>query len=229
VDGGSGNLTFALKKDAYGTSTCTVTLAEDGGGLSVDRTLVIEVTPVNDPPSYSAGNDSITVDGDSGLYNTTWASNISAGLGEQGQEVALSIACGAASGRMFSAAPAISAAGVPSFTPAKAMSGTADCQVTLAEAGPGGLKATAPLTIVVTDGEATAKQQGWWCSCCIVHAAPPGTPSSSKHVYSHGTVCWPSCCSFIACTIACVFTLCMTSPVTRPCVSLLMRLPFCVA
>jgi hypothetical protein len=130
----AGNLTFTPAKDAFGTSKCTVTLTEAGdGGMTATAGLSIEVRPVNDLPSFSAGDDTITVQGDSGAYNDTWASNISAGPGEQGQEVALSIPCRAS--QLFSAGPAISAAGVLSFTPAETKSGSTNCTVTLAEAG----------------------------------------------------------------------------------------------
>jgi hypothetical protein len=163
----TGVLTFTPAKDAFGISRCTVTLMEAGeGGLSAKAGLSIEVTAVNDPPSFTPGNATISVEGDSGAYSKAWASKMSAGPGEE-QPLNMSIAC--APSPLFTAAPTISAAGELSFTPAKTKSGSTTCTVTLAEAGADGLKATAPVTIVVTDGE-RAQGLGLDCvhdSCCL--------------------------------------------------------------
>jgi hypothetical protein len=156
-----GVLTFTVAEDAFGSSNCTVTLTEDGdGGLKSSAGLTIEVTPVNDPPSFTAGDATITVAGDSGDFNKTWARNISAGPREQGQQLGMSIDC--SDSKLFTAGPSISADGVLSFTPAKNTPGSTNCTVTLAETFQGGLKATAPLSIEVTDGE----EAGVHCACC---------------------------------------------------------------
>jgi hypothetical protein len=148
----TGVLTFTPAEDAFGVSQCTVTLREAGeGGKSATAGLSIEVTAVNDPPSFTPGNATISVEGDSGAYSEAWASEISAGPREQGQALNMSIAC--APSALFSAPPTISAAGVISFTPATTKSGSTICTVTLAEAGADGLKATANVAIVVSDGE----------------------------------------------------------------------------
>ena len=157
----AGVLRFTLAANAFGSSRCSVTLTEAGeGGLSATAGLSITVTPVNDPPSFAAGPAVLSVLGDSGAYSAAWASNISAGPGEAGQALALSIACSGTAGGLFAAGPAISPDGVLSFTPAATKSGAANCTVTLAEAGQGGLKATAPLSIVVADGE--------WGGGCVI-------------------------------------------------------------
>jgi hypothetical protein len=54
---------------------------------------------------------------------------------------------------MFAVAPAVSAAGHLTFTPAANMFGTASCTVTLTEQMAGGLSVSEPLSIVVTPGE----------------------------------------------------------------------------
>jgi hypothetical protein len=217
----AGVLTFTPAANAFGSSQCTVTLAEAGeGGLSATAGLSIEVTPLNDPPSFSAGDDTISVLGDSAPYSAAWASDISAGPGEQGQEVDLSIACSAAAGSLFSAGPAISAAGVLSFTPAKTKSGSTNCTVTLAEASQGGLKATAPLTIVVADGEQTLwfqfrgnKSRSVSRASCIMNSSCMQCFLPCIYSCSMGNSCWQlpvlrqQCCPslFAACssTTAC--------------------------
>jgi hypothetical protein len=147
----AGVLSFRPAANAFGSSRCTVTLAEAGkGGLSATAGLSISVTPVNDAPSFAAGPATISVAGDSPPYSAAWASDISAGPGEQDQQLNMSIAC--APSALFSVGPAMSADGRLSFTPAQTKSGAVNCTVTLAEAGEGGLKATAPLSIAVTAG-----------------------------------------------------------------------------
>jgi hypothetical protein len=151
-----GVLSFTPASNAFGSSSCTVTLAEAGeGGLSYSVGLTIEVLAVNDPPSFTAGDATITVDGDSDAYSAAWATAISGGPGEQGQELAMSILCRPSA--LFSVPPAISADGVLSFTPAATKSGSTNCTVTLSEQGDDGLRATAPVTIVVSDGESAVE------------------------------------------------------------------------
>jgi hypothetical protein len=114
----AGVLSFTPASDAFGTSKCTVMLAETGEyGFSVNATLTIEVLAVNDPPTFTAGDATITVAGDSAAYSEPWATAISAGPGEQGQDLSMSIQCRPSP--LFSAAPSISATGVLSFAPAR--------------------------------------------------------------------------------------------------------------
>jgi hypothetical protein len=108
---------------------------------------------VNYAPSFEAGAARITVAEGSPAYSAAWATNISAGPGDD-EDVSLAIECDAAAGSLFAAGPAISAAGVLSFTPARFKSGSSRCSVTLAEAGAGGLSANASLVIEVTAGAA---------------------------------------------------------------------------
>jgi hypothetical protein len=146
-----GVLSFTPASNAFGTSSCTVTLAEAGdNGLSFSVGLTIEVRAVNDPRTFRAGDATISVDGDSDAYSAAWATAISAGPGEQGQELSMSILCRPSA--LFSVPPAISASGVLSFTPAVTKSGSTNCTVTLSEQGQGGLRATVPVTILVTAG-----------------------------------------------------------------------------
>jgi hypothetical protein len=101
-----------------------------------------------------------------------WATAISAGPGEQGQDLSMSIQCRPSP--LFSAAPAISATGLLSFTPAVTKSGSTNCTVSMSEAGEDGLRATAPVTIEVSDGESAVEVQGYkghCAACCPLVAA----------------------------------------------------------
>ena len=59
----NGSLTYTLAPNAFGKATVTVTLSDNGGtsdggaNTSAPQTFEIEVTPVNDAPSFTAGSD----------------------------------------------------------------------------------------------------------------------------------------------------------------------------
>jgi hypothetical protein len=109
---------------------------------------------VNQAPTYTPGPAVITVPESSGLYNASWASDVSAGPSDAdvGQAVSFSVTCDAAAA-LFSQAPAVSPSGVLSFAPAAYQAGSSKCNVTLEEDGAGGLSVMSLLTIVVTAGE----------------------------------------------------------------------------
>jgi hypothetical protein len=142
-----------------------VTLAEDGGGLSVDRTLTIEVTPVNDPPSFAlvgpetvslpghdnanAADSVISVAEDSGPYNAPWATDISAGPDED-QGLSGVIECKFTSdSELFAEVPSLNEDANLTFTPVKDGFGFANCNVTLFETEEGGLSFMKTLLIEV--------------------------------------------------------------------------------
>jgi hypothetical protein len=113
---------------------------------------------VNDPPTFTAGASPIVVDADSALYNASWASNISAGPRED-QQLTLRIVCGDNAASLFAEGPSIAEDGMLSFAPKPFKSGTAECTVVLKEAGNEGLQATEPLSILITDGECSSREQ----------------------------------------------------------------------
>jgi hypothetical protein len=122
---------------------------------------------VNYAPTFTAVVPLIEVDEDSPAYSRAWATNISAGPGDE-EDVTLSIACVAA-GDLFSAEPAISNTGVLTFTPSPQVSGSTNCTVTLSEAGDNGKTAEAELTIVIRPG-AAQRRGGYQQSaqaCCV--------------------------------------------------------------
>jgi hypothetical protein len=116
-------------------------------------TIVVSCATVNDPPTFNRGNATVTVAEDSGAYNATWATNISAGPGEL-DPLAFTLNCSSANSALFATPPAMDVQGRLTFTPAPDMFGNATCTVRLTEQIPGGLSATAPLLIVVTPGKA---------------------------------------------------------------------------
>jgi hypothetical protein len=119
---------------------------------------IFALLAVNDPPSFKAASSNITVEGDSGAYYQPWATQVSAGSGEQTQNVTFTISCDTAAAALFADQPAISVTegtGVLSFAPESYASGSSSCNVTLTDDG--GLSLTVPLLIVVTEGEAATE------------------------------------------------------------------------
>ncbi len=140
----SGQLTYTPADDAYGTSTVTIYLKDDGGtdnGGDDDSdsvTFTITVLPVNDQPVFTDAGD-ITVNEDSGAYSGQWANTASIDVGPINEtqthtfsitDTAVTSVAGNTS--LFSVAPAIDAStGEITFTPALNASGTATVTVVL--------------------------------------------------------------------------------------------------
>lgn len=94
--------------------------ARNSDGNSTTRTLSVNLTDVNDPPTFTAGS-AVTVLEDSGAYSAAWATAISSGPNttypDDGQSVTFSISS-ISNSEAFSSAPAISPTGTLTFTPA---------------------------------------------------------------------------------------------------------------
>ncbi len=153
----NGTLTFTPAADSSGTSTIFVQLRDNGGTANggKDSTLVqtftITVNNVNDAPSFTAGGN-LTVNEDAGGQTFNWATNISAGPGnESGQSLAFTISNNRNS--LFSVQPALAANGTLTFTLAADSSGTATVSVQLRDNGGtanGGKDSTLVQTFTIT-------------------------------------------------------------------------------
>lgn len=142
---------------------------------------------VNDPPSFKPGPSPITVEADSAPFDETWATDISAGAGEDGEPVFMSIECSDAptTQRMFMAGQSITNDGVLSFTPRQYQSGSVNCSVTLRDmpGSPNGLSETHPLTIEVKKGELCGKLvqlHARWQAFADLQLQPRHTSSCSQ-------------------------------------------------
>ncbi len=155
---GAGGLTFTAATNANGSATVTV-VAQDNGGTAnggVDKatnTFVIAVTPVNDPPSLSFAQSTVTVLEDAGAQTLAGFSTFTAGpADEAGQTATYAVTVDNAG--LFGTAPSLSSAGVLSFKPATNANGTATVTVVVQDSGGaanGGVdKRTNTFAIVVT-------------------------------------------------------------------------------
>ena len=157
----TGSLAYTPVANASGSAVITVTVTD--GGLDNDlgtagdngtvvRTFTVTVTAVNDAPSFTKGADQ-TVAEDAGAQTVAgWATAISAGPNEAGQAVAFEVTSNTNPG-LFSAGPAISAAGELTYTPAANQNGTATITLRITDNGGtanGGIDASATQTFVIT-------------------------------------------------------------------------------
>ena len=154
----NGTLTYTPAANANGTATVTVRAQDNGGtanggnDTSAPQTFVINVTAVNDAPSFTPGANP-SVNEDSGPASIAWATAISSGPpDESGQSYGFNVAT-VSGGLLFSSLPTVSAAGQLTFTPAPDASGTATFTVTLQDNGGtanGGADTSTPVTLTIT-------------------------------------------------------------------------------
>ncbi|SFN50622.1 Ig-like domain-containing protein [Dokdonella immobilis] len=120
----TGDLSYTPAAQANGSATITISLSDNGGtanggvDTSAAQTFVINVTAVNDAPSFLKGGDEDVFDDAGPVTVNPWATAISAGpANEAGQTVSFVIDSNSAPGA-FAAGPAVSSAGVLTYTPA---------------------------------------------------------------------------------------------------------------
>ncbi|MEK6374817.1 MAG: Ig-like domain-containing protein [Acidobacteriota bacterium] len=151
----TGVLTFTPASNATGTATVTIYAQDDGGTAnggvdsSAPQTFTITVDSVNDPPSFTPGGNQTSFE-DGGPQSVAWATSISAGPGET-QNVTFVVSND--NNALFSAQPAISPAGVLTYTAAPNANGSAIVTVYAHDDGGtanGGVDNSAPVTFTIT-------------------------------------------------------------------------------
>ncbi len=151
---GSGALSFTPRANANGTTSLTVIATDNGGRLnggsdtSASQTVTLVVTPVNDPPSYTAGASTVNATEDT-PFSGSWATAIVGGPAEEAGDSVTFTLTGFLSS-LFDAAgqPALAADGTLSFTPALNKTGTTTVTVEAKDAA-GAQAATATFDIVI--------------------------------------------------------------------------------
>jgi VCBS repeat-containing protein len=150
---GSGSemtLDYQPAADFFGTDTVTYAVT-DGTNISSDATVTITVDPVNDAPSFSAGDD-ITIAEDADDYSAEWATTIDPGPGEGDDVISFDVTND--NNALFDTAPAISADGTLTFSLAPNANGVSTVSATIRDNvsvnGGGGTGNTADFTVTVT-------------------------------------------------------------------------------
>ncbi len=160
----SGTLTYTTAANANGSADITLTLSDNGGtanggvDTSAPQTFTINVTAVNDAPSFTSGGD-VTVLEDAGpqrrpARRVAWASNLSAGPTDENAQVLTFNVTGNTNNALFATQPSIDAStGELSFESAANGFGSADITVTLSDDGGtanGGDDTSDPVTFTIT-------------------------------------------------------------------------------
>lgn len=126
-------LTIIPTSNLFGTSNITVTVNRTGGPESVTFTLT--VNSVNDSPSFTKGADQSVNENSAAQTVNNWATNISPGpTNEAGQTLSFQVVSNS-NPSLFSVAPAITASGTLTFTPAAGVSGSALITLALMDNG----------------------------------------------------------------------------------------------
>lgn len=153
----NGTLTYTANPNANGSANLTI-YAQDTGGTanggddtSDPQSSAINVTPVNDAPSFTRGPDQAVTE-DAGPQSVSpWATGISAGENESTQTVTFVVTN--SNNALFSVQPAVAADGTLTYTPAADANGTAVVTVTATDDGGtanGGVDTSAAQTFNIT-------------------------------------------------------------------------------
>ncbi|MDA0986133.1 MAG: Ig-like domain-containing protein [Bacteroidetes bacterium] len=122
-----------------GPVTITVRVQDNGGVLfngidTVKTTFQVNITAVNDEPSFTKGAN-VTVMQNSSAYSLAWATNLSRGGGSDEDSQALTFTVTNNANTLFSVQPAVNASGVLAFTPATNQVGTATVTLSIQDDG----------------------------------------------------------------------------------------------
>jgi hypothetical protein len=133
----TGELSFTLAPNAFGSAVVTVTLRDSGAApnTSAPQSFTINALPVNDAPSFTRTNGTITVLEDAPAQSVTIAAGITAGPGEVGQDLRFNILSNSNEALFTTESLTLSPAGLLSFTPAPNAFGTAVLAVQLQDEG----------------------------------------------------------------------------------------------
>ena len=151
-DPASGLVSYEPDADFNGTDVFTYTVANEAGISSLPAEVTVNVTPVNDPPTFSLGDDVATAHDAGEQVVPGFATGISPGpADEHEQHVSFTVMSEPAA--LFSETPRVSPDGTLRFTPAVGTSGTALVTVTARDDGgtaDGGQDTSAPQTFEIS-------------------------------------------------------------------------------
>jgi Ca2+-binding RTX toxin-like protein len=147
-----GSFSYAPAANFNGSDSFSYIARDSKGSEAAAATVMIDVTPVNDAPSFTRGQN-VTVAEDSGTKTVSgWATMIAAGpTDESTQRLTFQVTNN--NNSLFSAQPAITSDGTLTFTPAANATGSATVTVVLNDDGGatnGGVDTAAPQTFQLT-------------------------------------------------------------------------------
>jgi uncharacterized repeat protein (TIGR01451 family) len=136
----TGTLTYTTATNANGVATVTVQLHDNGGtanggiDTSAPQTFAINVTPVNDLPSFTKGPDQMVLEDAGPQSVSNWATSISAGPPDEASQ-SLTFVVTNSNPTLFQVQPAVSPTGTLTYTTATNANGNATVTVQLKDSG----------------------------------------------------------------------------------------------
>jgi Bacterial Ig domain len=165
---GSATITLQIK-DSGGT-------ANGGADTSATQMFVINVTPVNDAPSFTKGADQTVLEDAGAQTVNPWATSLSSGpANESSQTLSFQITANT-NATLFSAGPSVSPSGVLTYTPAPNLNGSATITLQIKDSGG-----------TANGGADTSATQMFVINVTPVNDAPSGlsaTPDAQSVPYS---------------------------------------------
>jgi large repetitive protein len=155
----NGTLSYTLAANANGSSTFTVRVQDSGGtanggvDLSAPQTFTINVTAVNDVPSFTKGADQAILEDAGPQTVNPWATALSAGPADEASQTLSFNITSNTNPSLFSAAPVVSATGVLTYTPAANANGVATITLNIMDNGGtanGGVDTSATQSFTIT-------------------------------------------------------------------------------
>ena len=136
ISGNPAILNVALKADVNGTGVFTVR-ATDTEGLWAQEDLEINILPVNDPPSFTRGDDISLPQNSAPQSIAQWATDIQVGPENESNQLTTFVILSNDNESLFSTQPAISSDGILTFEPSLNINahGTARVVVALIDNG----------------------------------------------------------------------------------------------
>jgi PKD repeat protein len=137
IDPFTGKLTFRSEKNIFGTTNVIVTLQDDAGrsnggnNVSSNQSFTITIQPVNDPPSFTLG-DNLAIKQNTVISIENWATQIISGPANESDDV-LTFFLDASPSDLFEQQPSIDNTGRLSLKTAASKTGTSLVSVFLAD------------------------------------------------------------------------------------------------
>ena len=130
-----GNWTVQITPNPNQNGAATITLTVNDGAETTPLVFVVTVNAVNDVPVFAGGANQNNTEDAGPQSVSNWATGISDGDPELNQALTFNVSNG--NNALFTAQPAISAAGVLTYTPAANINGSALVTVSLGDDGSG--------------------------------------------------------------------------------------------
>jgi len=148
----NGSFTYTPAANYNGSDSFTYKANDGTVNSNTGATVSITVNAVNDAPSFTKGSDQTALEDAGAQSVANWATGISAGPADEAGQTLTFVVSGNSNPSLFAAAPAVSASGALTYTPAPNANGSATITLKLTDNGGtanGGVDASGEQTFVI--------------------------------------------------------------------------------